>query len=319
MSFKKQWNVLESSEIDDGLNTIRVAQDCILEVFLAIDKFKSHIFILHLPDNYYPKINNRTNDNIELQHTPANKLIQIKLLDNDFTGLFDDLILSLIHSIKYMRDIRVAAELVIETYTKWNVFFARSPEHQLSNESVMGMWGELMYLYDLLIESKNSDNKDALVKSWVGPYGSAHDFELVEKSVEVKTKLKSTNKIKVSSEYQLEQTDDKELELTVLSVVESLDGKSIKDLFVLLKNTIQEQNGDVTHLLYAFKKQNLDEQRLEKYADLRFLCKEKQVFDCLLPNFPKIERKNLDEAITFVKYGLDTRLLSTYSISKKVY
>ena len=84
MNLNQKWAQLSRALLDgDGLKTLRMTDQCILELFLAIDKKKSRYLILHLPEDFQPKINSLENENIVLTYSSTQKLIAIKLLDID--------------------------------------------------------------------------------------------------------------------------------------------------------------------------------------------------------------------------------------------
>lgn len=312
MDLCKKWNILESKEISSGLNTIRFAADCALEIFLATDEYKSHIVLIHLPSEFTPQSDNLKNDNLELIFVRENHCLLIKLLDSEFTGLFDDLIVSLVESVQGLTNAIEAVKIFIETYVKWNVFFVKTPEKGLSKERVIGLWGELSYLWKLFQDKESIVPVNKIIKSWVGPYDAVHDFELPDKSIEIKTKPLTSSTIKISSEYQLEKTASKGLELAVISVAETESGLSLKDLFLSLKDIILKNNGDYTLLLSAIEKETLNEERLTKYCNFKFSRKKLEVFDCCMPDFPKVVRTELPDAISLVKYNLDVKQLASF-------
>ncbi len=100
MELSDKWKLLESQNIDSGLSTIRFESDGPLEVFLAVDEKSSHAILIYLPSTFIPKFDVLSNDNLELIFFKQGHYFQIRLLDSDFTSLFDDLIISLIDSIK---------------------------------------------------------------------------------------------------------------------------------------------------------------------------------------------------------------------------
>ncbi|MFA7517542.1 PD-(D/E)XK motif protein [Shewanella sp.] len=319
MELSDKWKLLESQKIDSGLSTIRFESDGPLEVFLAVDEKSSHAILIYLPSTFIPKFDVLSNDNLELIFFKQGHYFQIRLLDSDFTSLFDDLIISLIDSIKNIANAEDASKEFITIYIKWSTFFTKTFDKKLSKEKVIGIWGELSYLLKLIQFTCSSVPIDNILKSWVGPFGASHDFELSSSSIEVKTKQLTSWMIRISSEYQLENIDEKPLNLEVISVIESEYGLSIKDLFLKIKEHINKKSGDVTILLSALEKVNLSEERLSKYSNFLFSRKMTETFDCDIEYFPKIKAFGLHKAISTVKYNLDVRELQEFRVSQESY
>jgi len=314
-----KWLLLESQDSRTGYKTLRFEATGPLELFLSVDDGGNHSILIYLPPSYTPKFNAINNDNIELLFIKNGHFLLIRLLDNDFSSLFDDLVISLVDSIRDILDPINASKEFISTYVKWSSFFSKTIEKGLSKERVIGLWGELSYLLDLITNASSGPRVDSILKAWVGPYDAPHDFELPNSSLEIKTKLISSSMVKISSEFQLDNIDNKNLFLTVFSISETELGLSLKDLFVKIKFRVQKLSGDVTLLLAALEKENLDEERLAKYSNLLFARKRKEVFDCDIDSFPKIVSSTLPPAVYSVKYNLDLRELEKYKVSQESY
>ncbi|OEE59828.1 hypothetical protein A1OK_12870 [Enterovibrio norvegicus FF-454] len=319
MELSEKWKLLESQKIDSGLSTIRFEPDGPLEIFLAVDENSNHAILISLPSSFTPKFDVINNDNLELLFVKQWHYLQIKLLDSDFTSLFDDLIISLIDSIKNTANAEEASKNFITSYLKWSTFFTKTSDKKMSKERVIGLWGELSYLLKLIQVACSSVPIDNILKSWVGPLGASHDFEFSCSSIEVKTKPLNSRMIKISSEYQLENIDAKPLNLEVISVIESEHGLSLRDLFLKVKEHINKKSGDITILLSALEKENLSEEGLSKYSSFLFARKMTETFDCDVDYFPKIKASGLHKAISTVKYNLDVRELQEFRVSQENY
>jgi hypothetical protein len=320
MIYDKLWLELTKTSTEGGLRTIRIDKNCILDLFLALDSKNSHCLVFHLPRGFIPELSELQNENIHLTYVKQSNLILIKLLDDDFLELFDDLIFSLFNSIKHLKEVGEASRIYIETYIKWNVFFTRANENKFGKEKVIGLWGELFFLKNKLKFANTQCKVNSILNSWKGPDGATHDFEFSNLSVEIKTKLESVNRVKISSEYQLQSIDDKALNLTVLSVKESQEsGSNLFDLYTGIKSKVSKYEGDISLLLTALLKEGLDESLLCKYDDLRFKCLFSESFDCLKNGFPSIVRTELNEAIFSLNYSLELSFLADFIIDKEVY
>lgn len=75
-----------------------------------------------------------------------------------------------------------AAECVSRVLSKWRRFWGQSPKNILSKDEQVGLFAELWFLAFWLIPRRGI----RAVMDWRGPFGSRHDFEWENRSVEVK-------------------------------------------------------------------------------------------------------------------------------------
>lgn len=80
------------------------------------------------------------------------------------------------------------SELVRNILAKWRRFWGQPPKNLLSHEEIVGLFAELWFLHRWILPYM-----DAIiaVSGWRGPYGSRHDFEWPNQSVEVKGTISS--------------------------------------------------------------------------------------------------------------------------------
>ena len=319
MNLDNKWELLKSEEVQSGLHTLRFEAKSPLDVFLAVDTLGLHSILIYLPPSYSPKLKNVENDNIQLLYIEESNYLQIKLLDPEFISLFDDLITSLNLSIQHIYEASEACDEFIKTYIKWNKLFKNTPQKKLSNEKIIGLWGELQYLIELIKTREPYMSVEKILECWVGPFNASHDFELPNQSLEIKTKIYSSSSVKMSSEYQLEKTEGKSLRLGVVSIIESEVGYSLLDLFLSIKELIFKNHADIAIFLTALEREGLTEEKLKNFSSLKFLKKKIEIFDCDPDNFPKIISSVIPEAISAVKYSLDINALSTFKIFQEDY
>lgn len=75
------------------------------------------------------------------------------------------------------------SEAVSNVLAKWRYFWGRPPVNLLSHEEIIGLFAELWYLNYWILPYTSPITA---VSGWRGPYGSRHDFEWPNHSVEVK-------------------------------------------------------------------------------------------------------------------------------------
>jgi hypothetical protein len=320
MNLQKKWKQLKNSDLDSsGLNTLRLSDNCILELYVGLDENEYRYLLLHLPDTYEPNIHKLENENITLTYFSNQQLIAIKLLDNDFGDLFDDLIHSMLTSIGNESNAEFASKKFVDSFVKWNQFFRKLENRTYGEASILGFWGEMFTLYNMVKDKSNDYEINIIVDAWKGPLDSVHDFVFNDKSIEIKTKLKSNTRINVSSEFQLEADSVDQLELWVVNVEKADDGLDIEGLYKLIKAHILKYNGDVALLISRLLAFRLGESGLSKYNSYIYKPFKTDCYDCLQTDFPKIICSNIREELSSVKYKLDVSTLGKFILNTEKY
>lgn len=311
-ALKKKWKYVSDSETFSGYKSVRLSAECVSDLFIGVNESGLHCLILILPKDYKHEIRAIDREKISLSVFSKKHLLVITLLDSEYSSLFDDLILSLLHAISEMQDVESYCKNFIRIFYQWLSFFAPSHNERLSKEVVMGLWGE-MFLLNKLIDDSNGIKINELLEGWVGPYNRSQDFIFVDKNIEVKTKHLANVTVSISSEHQLEADEGKQLVLSIVSVREDLtNGLSIKDVLLSIKRSVFEHLGDFGILLKTISQKGLSLQDINEYDNFRFYPIHIYDYDCLKEGFPKITTFNIIEGISKVKYNLNVNNISQY-------
>lgn len=83
------------------------------------------------------------------------------------------------------------AETVRRVLVKWRRFFGQIPQPIMSRDEQLGLFAELWFLAVWVIPKMGPE----AIMSWKGPWGSRHDFEWKNKSVEVKATTNTRGRI----------------------------------------------------------------------------------------------------------------------------
>lgn len=320
MNISDKWALLGQALLEGkGFKSLRLSEECVLELFLAIDQEYCRYLILHLPEGFQPNVKILENENIVLTYSSSKQLIAIKLLDIDFSDLFDDLIKSIFNTISNESSVEVASKRFVDKFIKWNKFFSKLESKVYSENTILGLWGELFTLYKYIEKKPESTQINNIIEAWTGPIGAVHDFTFKDKSIEIKTKLSSKNSINIASEFQLGMSNAEGLELCVLNVCKENDGQSIEALYKNLKRRILDCGGDLSLLLSRLLALKLDEQSLSRYNEYTYKAIEANYYDCLNPAFPKIVHDELNDEIFSVKYKLDVSNLRNFILNTEKY
>jgi hypothetical protein len=312
----QKWSGLSEDPITSGFRSLRISSDCICELYLGISKEGKRCLILALPDNKHLDFKGIQKENLSIEYFREKNLIVLQLTDNDFRDLFDDLILSLYQGIKNISQVDEYSNYFIQAFYRWSEFFENKKSDLLSEEAIKGIIGELLVL-KLLITASASPEINFLLKSWTGPYDKGNDFELENQNLEVKTKSPSGIEVIISSEFQLEVPHGKGLELFVVSLLSEFTvGIHIRDLILEINKLIQESSGDNTIFWKALSQKNISAKNVNQYDRYKFKPINWISYNCVDENFPKLNKSNIPEEISALKYTLRMNLLKSFIIEQ---
>lgn len=107
---------------------------------------------------------------------------------------------------KSLAEVRQLSDYALVTHSilqKWKVFFSTGMKPVLSEIRVQGLYGELLFLKELI-----EDMGESIVNSWVGINNETHDFYIGQNAVEIKTTVtQAPYMAHINSEYQLDDRD----------------------------------------------------------------------------------------------------------------
>ena len=295
-----------------NFKSLRIDGLCIPDLFVSLNVEQRRCLILKLPSDYNPDFQSSIRQNLSLELYAKTRWIVLALLDDQYFDLFNDLILSIHNKIKDIDNPKTYVTELLKTYYKWSEFFLPDSGNKLSDDQVKGFFGELVIL-NRLVDASSSSNLNDLLNSWKGPYDTGHDFIFETVNIEVKTKNLSAANVKISSEHQLQAELNKDLELAIVNVnVNPLEGLSIKDVVILIRNYVMERLGDYSILLKALSQKGLTLKNLEDYNHLKFTTVDVTSYDCNLDGFPKITTSTLPDSITSVTYNLNINQIQPF-------
>jgi hypothetical protein len=317
IDLKQKWSGLSENPVTIGFRSLRISADCICELYLSVSKQGKRCLILSLPSNKHLDFKGIQKENLSIEYFREKNLIVLQLTDNDFYDLFDDLILSLYHGIKSIRQVDEYSNHFIQAFYRWSEFFEDKKSDLLSEDAIKGIMGELLIL-KLLITKPDKPEINSLLKAWTGPYDKGNDFELDCKNIEVKTKSPSAIDVKISSEFQLEKSAGKELELFVVSLLSDFTvGIHIGNLILEIKKLVQESSGDIAFLWKALSQKNITAKNVSQYDRYRFKPVNWVSYNCADDNFPKLCKSNVPPEVSCLSYVLKTNLLKSFIIDEK--
>ncbi|KAF0200061.1 MAG: hypothetical protein FD170_3810 [Bacteroidetes bacterium] len=314
---KSKWVGLTENTVTGGYRSLRVSPQCICELFIGVSKENSRCLILALPNDTLLNFKGIQKENLSIEYFSEKNLIVLQLLDNDYCDLFDDLILSLYQGINELCHVDEYSNYFIQAFYRWSDFFENKKTDLLSEDAIRGLMGELLVLKSLITDPQRHDI-NFILSSWKGPYDKANDFELETKNLEVKTKYPSGIDVEISSEFQLELSPGKGLELIIVSLSSDYNGGiSIVQLILDIKDLIQGSSGDSSILWKALGQKNINSKNIKEYEKYKFKPVNRISYNCASDNFPKLNRSNIPIEIFALKYKLRTNLLTHFIVEQK--
>lgn len=202
---------------------------------------------------------------------------------------------------------------IVNQLFKWENFFKISTNGVLSFSQVIGLWGELSFIYDCIELGKTSE----VINAWAGPDHSTKDFLFKNNALEIKTSKRNVNnRIHISDENQLDCSGLDKLYLNVRIL--SQDQMNGKSLPVLIKS-ITSQITDLT-VLKNFNDKLMQvgfrEEFEHEYID-KFELRESHYYDVVddpLYQFPRIIPSDLIAGVKFVTYQIEMSNLQKFEL-----
>jgi len=317
IDLRSKWKTLSQTESHKGYKSAILSSKCAAEIFIGVNSLKNHCLLLALPKSYRLDFGTIKKERISITFYSQQHILVLELHDNLYYDIFDDLIISLYYAIKDIKKVDTYTKKIIQTFNRWSDFFEDASDYLLSKEEVKGLYGELYVLKNMINESTSSTIGEILL-SWRGLYDGPYDFVTDIKNIEVKTKNLTKNIVNISSEYQLENENYKNIELLVLSVIEDIiNGVSVRDLVEQIKTLVFAKSGDFSIVLKAFKQKGITQNNIIQYDNYRFISLEQIVYDCDREGFPRLVKSNTHKAISKIRYSLELNHLSTFILSTR--
>jgi hypothetical protein len=316
LQLEQKWKALLPD--GPGYTSLRIDGHCIPDLYIGIYNITTRCLILKLPNHQKIDFLSTEKANLSIEFFRETKWIILKLLDNNFIDLFDDLILSLYGRVYGMSDAGQYSSELISTFYKWSEFFSDKATLRLSEEIIRGIFGELLVLKDY-IAATDALSLNEMLGYWKGPYKNRHDFILPQKDLEVKTIEDTALDVLISSEFQLAAEPGKGLELMVVRILRDFSGISLRDLLIEIRQLIIAKLADFTIILKGLSTYGLNLRSLEDYDNYRYKPVAIDAYDCIAPDFPKIVQSDLFPAINQVSYQIRTTALNKFLLSSKKY
>lgn len=311
---ENKWSSISNDAIE-GYRIQRISPESKQGINIGYNQIGERCLVLELPKTSDLVFFNKVRQNLSICYLREQNYIVIELLDSFFNDLFTDLIVSLFQRIKDFDNIDLCTSELVSSFGKWSEFFNDQRNQLLTDEIIKGLWGEL-FVHRNMLQCGTGSNVDEILSFWQGPYDRGHDFILIDKNLEVKTKETSFLDISISSEHQLEPEFMKPLELLVLSIeLDPIDGENIVELVQSIRAEIRLGLGDTSILLMALAQKGLHMRNLELYTK-KYRAVNETIYDCMNERFPKLTVSTLPDALNHIRYRIRTAGLVDFIITE---
>lgn len=308
---EQKWSLIEGNK-GEGYKSIRLSNICIPELFIGCKNDFERSLILKLPEDFKINLKSVIKQNLSLTYFKESEWILLTLNDITYLDLFNELVLSVYNRIEKIYEADKYTNELIKTFHKWCDLFEESAEGRLDERTIMGLFGEMRILIDL-ISTSDSTNINSILEGWKGPYDSNHDFEFDSEALEVKTCMITNPFLKIASEYQLDADTGKSLQLIAVKIEPNyLSGDSLSVYLDRIRNITLENQGDFSIILRAIKQKNLSPLSIHEYDNFKYKALASVYFNCTETGFPRIVRSEIPDEIGKTKYELCITELTKY-------
>lgn len=317
------WNQLSLTNLNSsGLFKIRYSETSKCDLFLGLKcPEKNRMLILQTPSKLAQNFNFKYDFKgvrFEKVYDPDSSdyiLLNLVLIDNLLTDIFNSLINDIIKSITDKEDYKTILKDYSNRLLKWQSLFEKAYFNGLSPEEQRGLFGELYFLRKLL----SGNDLLNVLNLWMGPENQIHDFQNGDCSVEVKTTYGNNHqRIQISSERQLDVSHIGHLFLFHLSLdSRHQDGETLNQMVnsisLLLDSDSAAMNKFNSKLLAA----GYFNHHRELYNDTGYLLRHENYYKVEL-DFPRIEEADVRHGVGDVKYSIIVSGCQDYLISENL-
>jgi hypothetical protein len=194
---------------------------------------------------------------------------------------------------------------------RWQEMFKRGKSNILTENEIRGLFGEL-YVVEQMLHHSQFD-KRSIIKSWIGSEHSDQDFIFPDIALEIKTLPHNQTSIRISSERQLD-ISQQSIYLICLQLLLESTGQSLNELERHILGILEDE-----HIIELFhhKLALRGYIPIPQYDDYRFNIQNISVYNVAEP-FPAIRKSQLPFGISSVSYSIDLEALAPFQVPSPV-
>jgi hypothetical protein len=323
--YSEIWDKLEEAAAnapDTGFLSQRIIPDSIFDISLALERPNNkRMVLIRIRKQNILSLGNipqakgfSFNQTVFKEDKKDHATLELILEDPKYTEIFCSLVQDIISNCSKELTERKMVQSLYKRLQMWQHFLEHYGSEGLNEMQQRGLYGELRFLRDYMIPAFGVSNA---VQSWKGPRKAQHDFQVSGIGVEVKTgSEKQPQKIKISSEQQLDDRGFNALFLNYISINE-LTGAGETLLTIIeeiqslcLENPMTLDEFDNLLILAGYL-----ESHREKYSKKGYSNRNSYLFrikEC----FPRITETDLRNGVGNVEYTIDLSACLPYTIER---
>ena len=244
---------------------------------------------------------------------PNKVSISFNLMDKSMSKLFLQFCNDIIESSRDI-DKTKAINFIIKRWQYWIMMFKRPYTDLLTENQILGLLGELIYLKKYMIPKYGQSKA---IDSWLGPNKSHKDFEIDDTWYEIKVIKPSSLTVKISSIEQLDSNFIGNLVTIILDKSNKYieNAISINEYCDKLESTIINFDDKLKFRQKLTQSGYYKNEEYDKYI-YKFINKKEYTVD---NNFPKLSKENLSDGILKASYEVSLDYIEQFLIEEDSY
>lgn len=239
-------------------------------------------------------------------------LLSFSLIDISMFNIFIQFCDDIIH-LTEGKDSKNILDIVIERWECWKKMFNSGDRKILSEQSIRGLIGELLFLEKYMI-AKYGDSY--AIKSWIGPELADKDFEINDLWYEIKTVTSNALTVKISSIQQLDSYLNGYL--VVINLDSSNNTKGTISLNYLVDRIKNKLTSIDDRLLFVSKLLEIGYSENDEYNKYSYIITGIG-FYMVNNEFPKIKKTDLKEGIVNTNYEISLQYINKFKKEVDIY
>ena len=236
------------------------------------------------------------------------KAIVFSLMEDSYSNQFYTFVEDMVTMSREASDAQEGYIKVIRNFARWKGMFQNCSKDYLTNERIMGLIAEILFLQNELIPTYG---EEVAAKSWTGQELTHKDFYVNNLWYEVKAISVGKTTVKISSLEQLESSDKGYLIVYQLEKV-SAESNGIS-LNQLVKKVYESMVTDSARQYFIEEVSKQGFAFHEYYDSVRYKVCEKSKY-LVDEDFPKLTHNNVCDEVVKAEYHLNLGLLKKHIV-----
>jgi len=199
---------------------------------------------------------------------------------------------------------------------RWRVFWALTPKEELSDEKQLGLFCELKFLLNLIINGFSD-----VLNTWKGPSGYKHDFLLKDKAFEIKGTFKGNHTHSINGIDQLKRPVGMNLYLVSYITIKHDGSVNLQMMVETIEESFQNNPQEFEKFHRLLKKTGYNRLHSDKYRNLGIKIVEQNCYE-VNENFPRLTSSylntNISERVTKISYTINLDGISTIPLNDTI-